>query len=257
MNIASYVKTAKSVITANSPVLLLGTTIAGVVTTGVLSARAGWKARGIVDEEVSRRHISDNDFEPLTPKEVVQLVWPQFAIPATTAGGTIAAAVGTHTIHTKRANAMAALYAVTSNKLDDLTEEAERLLGAKKTQELQNSVAQKQIDREPFNEDAEVYMTGEGNELCHDDWSGRFFMSSMATMESAINNVNRLLIDDGSARLNDWYEYIGLPPIPMGDSFGWSGAKMEGRFGAVTTKDGRPALSVYFHETPKDKLGCP
>jgi hypothetical protein len=256
INLASYVKTVKSVITANSPVLLLGTTIAGVATTAVLSAKAGWKARGIVDEEVSRRHINDNDFEPLTPQEIAQLVWPHFMIPAATAGGTIAAAVGTHTIHTKRANAMAALYAVTSNKLDDMTERAEALLGPKKTQQLQNEISQRAVDRDPFNEDTEVYMTEDGTELCHDDWSGRWFMSSMAQLESAINAVNRLLIDDGSARLNDWYEYIGLPPIPMGDSFGWSGSKIEGRFGAVTNKDGRPAISVYFHETPKDKLGC-
>ena len=48
-NISRSMKTVKSVVTANSPVLLLGTAIAGVVTTAVVSARAGYKARGIVD----------------------------------------------------------------------------------------------------------------------------------------------------------------------------------------------------------------
>lgn len=257
MNIASYVKTAKSVITANSPVLLLGTTIAGVVTTGVLAAKAGWKARGIAEEEIKRRFEEEDEFHSLTTQDVARLTWQCYTLPAISGASSIASAVGIHTIHTKRANAMAALYAVTSNKLDDMTEKAEALLGPKKTQQLQNEVAQKAIDRDPFNPDSEVLMTDDGTELCYDDWSGRYFMGSMQKLESAINDVNRLLIDDGSARLNDFYDYLGLKPIPMGDSFGWSGTKIEARFGAVTATDGRPAISIWFHEAPKDKLGCP
>jgi hypothetical protein len=267
MNITSYVKTAKSVITANSPVLLVGTTIAGVVTTGVLAAKAGYKARGIIDEERMNRVASpEPPFDTFTDyystyidqapelavQEKVQLTWLCYATAGISGAGTIAAAVGTHTVHTKRANAMAALYAVTSNKLDDMTEKAEELLGPKKTQQLQNDVAQKAIDRRPDFEDSEVLMTDEGTELCYDDWSGRYFMSSMPKLEAAINDVNRQLIDEGDASLNDWYDRIGLPDIPMGTSFGWSGTKIEGRFGAVTAPDGRPAISVWFQRAPKE-----
>lgn len=269
IDISSYVRTAKSVITANSPVLLLGTTIAGVVTTGVLSAKAGWNARGVVEAEILERRsnaIKDQEFDTavetfqamndvshLSTQEVVELTWKEFALPAISGAGTIAAAVGTHTVHTKRANAMAALYAVTSNKLDDMTDKAEELLGPKKTQQLQNEVAQKAIDR--GSEDSEVLMTDEGTELCYDDWSGRYFMSSMPKLEGAINEINRQLIDEGDAYVNDWYDRIGLPDVPMGTEFGWSGAKIEGKFGSVVAKDGRPAISVWFHNAPKDIRG--
>jgi hypothetical protein len=271
LNFTSAVKTAKSVITANSPVLLLGTTIAGVVTTGVLSAKAGYKARGIVDSELfERRYAATQDVEfdtaveyqearnnasAITFQEIVMLTWKEFMIPSISGAGTIAAAVGTHTVHTKRANAMAALYAVTSNKLDDMTEKAEELLGPKKTQQLQNEVAQKAIDRAPENGDTEVLMTGGGTDLCYDDWSGRYFMSSMPLLEAAVNDINRQLIEEGDASLNSWYGHIGLPDIPMGESFGWSGGKISARFGAVNAKDGRPAISVWFHDAPKEGLG--
>jgi hypothetical protein len=270
MNIASYVKTAQSVITANSPVLLLGTTIAGVVTTGVLSAKAGYKARGIIDEErMNRVNSPEPPFDlfteyyetylaqapELTIQEKAQLTWLTYATAGISGAGTVAAAVGTHTVHTKRANAMAALYAVTSNKLDDMTEKAEELLGPKKTQQLQNEVAQKSIDRRPPFEDSEVMVTDGGLELCYDDWSGRYFMSTMPKLEAAINDVNRLLIDHGDASLNDWYDFIGLPDIQSGVDFGWSGKKIEGKFGAVTAIDGRPAISVWFHTAPKAGLG--
>lgn len=254
IDIASYVKTARSVITANSPVLLLGTTIAGVVTTGVLAARAGYKARGIVDDAEGRYKDSDNEVAILTLQEKAYLTWSCYATTGISAASTVAAAVGTHTVHTKRANTMAALYAVTSNKLDDMTEKAEKMLGPKKTQQLQNEVSQKQVDRNPLSTSTEVLMVG-GTELCYDEWSGRYFMSSMQKLEEAINDINRTIIDYGDVCLNDFYDRIGLPSIPMGDEFGWSGPKIEGRFGAVTAFDGRPAISVGFRTAPKENLG--
>lgn len=254
MNIAPYIRTAKSVITANSPVLLLGTTVAGVVTTGVLAAKAGYKARGIVDEAEGRYKEPDGEFGELTIQEKAQLTWLCYATAGISGAGTIAAAVGTHTIHTKRANAMAALYAVTSNKLDDMSEKAEKLLGPKKTQELKNELAQKHMDRDPV-KDEEVYMLDNGTELCYDEWSGRYFMSSMPKLESAVNDVNRVMIDYGDVSLNDFYDRIGLPTIPMGDEFGWSGGKIDARFGAAIASDGRSAISVGFLESPKKSLG--
>jgi hypothetical protein len=77
----------------------------------------------------------------------------------------------------------------------------------------------------------------------------------MPKLEEAINDINRKLITEGDASVNDWYDYVGLTGIPMGDQFGWSGGKVTGKFGAVTAKDGRPAISVWFHEAPKDTGG--
>ena len=255
MNIASYVKTARSVITANSPVLLLGTTIAGVVTTGVLAAKAGYQARGIVEAQPLRSEDEGETYIPLTNQEIIQLTWKCYATASLSGAGTIAAAVGTHTVHTKRANAMAALYAVTSNKLDDMTEKAEELLGPKKTQELQNRVGQKALDRNPQTEDTEVLMLDDGVELCYDDWSGRYFMGSVQKLEAVINDVNRMLIDRGDASLNELYDFMGLSPIPMGEDWGWSGEKIQGRFGAVKTTDDRPAIAFSFHPAPKVGMG--
>lgn len=250
MNISSSIKTVKSVVTANSPVLLLGTALAGVVTTGVLAARAGYKARGIVDEAAAEKG------EELTTQEKVQLTWLCYAVPAVTGASTIAAAVGMHTIHTKRANAMAALYAVASHKLDDVQGEAEKLLGAKKTQQLADATAQKSVDRAGPVNDNEIIITNNGSELCYDDWSGRWLTSSISHIQAAANDVTRKIIDDGEASLNEFYELVGLPDIPMGTRFGWNGPdKVEVRFGNVTTPDGRPAISFWFHQEPKDNLG--
>jgi len=254
MNLSSAVRTAKSVITANSPVLLVGTAIAGVVTTGVLAAKGGYKARGIIDTEQARIDDDATSYD-LTTQDKLKLTWLCYAAPAVTGASAIAAVVGVHTIHTKRHAALAGLYAVTTTKLDDYREKAEELLGAKKAQDLNNAVAQKSADRNPLI-DNEVIITGsEGKELCYDEWSGRYFDGNMAEVEKAVDLINMQLIESGDASLNDFYDVIGLQKIPMGDRFGWSGQKIEPKFGTVKTTTGRPALAVWFLQEPKDNLG--
>lgn len=270
MNLSNSIRTIKTVITANSPVLLVGTAVAGVVTTGILSAKGGYKARGIVDEERARRRAQlDSDSAKavkeyqelmaagadLTVQEKFQLTWLCYAAPAVTGASTIASVVGVHTIHTKRHAALAGLYAVTSGKLDDYREKAEELLGSKKVQQLNDTLAQDAVDSDAPFENHEVIITGQGAELCRDDFSGRYFYGSVATVEKAIGTINIQLVESGDASLNNYYDLIGLDPIPLGDSYGWSGTKLEPRFGSATTPDGRACITVWFHKEPKPELG--
>lgn len=266
MNLSSAVKTVKSVITANSPVLLVGAAVAGVVTTGVLAAKGGYKARGVIDADRMRRVASPEppfdtfleykeEFEKsvpeLKPIEKIKLTWLCFVVPTITGVSTIASVVGVHTIHTKRHAALAGLYAVTTAKLDDYREQAEELLGPKKTQQLNDAVAQKSVDRDPL-VDHEVIVTSGGNELCYDEWGGRYFLGSHAIIEQAFANTNLQLIEDGDANVNEFYDHLGLTPVQSGAGMGWSGVKIFPRFGTVAAVDGRSAISFRFHEEPKD-----
>jgi hypothetical protein len=250
MNLSSAVRTAKTVITANSPVLLVGTAVAGIVATGVLAAKGGYKARAILDE------AEEEKGDELTVTEKVQLTWLCYAAPAITSASTIACVVGVHTIHNKRHAALAGLYAVTQGKLDDYREKAEELLGAKKTQDLNNAIAQKAVDKNPLKSDSEILIVSDGTELCYDDWSGRYFMGSVNKIEAALNEINRQLVNSGEVSLNTFYDHLGLTNITMGERFGWSGAdRIEGRFSPVQTTDGRPAVGFWFQHEPKDNLG--
>lgn len=254
MNLSSAVRTVKSVVTANSPVLLVGTAIAGVVTTGVLAAKGGYKARGIIDEA----QVAKGDV-PLDLKEKVSLTWLCYAAPAVTGVTTIASVVGVHTIHTKRHAALAGLYAVTATKMDDYREKAEELLGSKKTQQLNDALGQSDVDRSPF-DTREVVITGNGTELIHDAWSGRYFTGSVAEIEKALGDINLQLAKDGDAELNEFYDKVNLPLLnPMGSRFGWKGAdNVQPRFGSVVVNDKgttRSAVSFTFHPEPKDNLG--
>jgi len=249
MNLSHTFKTVKHYATANSPALLLGTAIAGIVGTGVLAAKGGYKARGIIDafEEIEERETST--------QEKLQLTWLCYAAPALTGAGTIASAVGVHYIHTKRFDALAGIYAVTSNKLDDYQEKAEELLGAKKSQAVRDDVAQKNLERNGgLPNTNEIVITENGTELCHDEFAGRYFTGSFNKIEAAINEVNKkILTDGGSASLNDFYTAVGIDQTSAGELLGWSGTKIEARYGNAKelSPDGRPSIAYWFQPEPK------
>ena len=247
-NLSSAVKTTKNVITANSPVLLVGTAIAGVVATGVLAARGGYKARGIIDE-------AELEGGELDTVEKVKLTWLCYAAPAITGASTIASVIGVHTIHSKRNAALAGLYAVATSKLDSYQEKAEEMLGAKKSQQLRDAIAQEAVDENPLKDEREIMLLRDnrGTELCYDTWSGRYFMGSMPIIDRAIAEFNLLLNKEGSAELNEFYEALGLSPVEMGLKFGWDGPQAIAiDYGQAMSLDGRPCISISFSSQPKD-----
>lgn len=247
LNINHAVKTFKHVVTANSPALLAGTAIIGVVTTGVLAAKGGYKARGILEEAVAVKGAE------LSNQEKFQLTWLCAAAPALTGVSTIGAIVGSHLIHTKRFAGMAGAYALMSNKVDDYQEKVEELLGPKKSQLVRDEVAQKARDRHGEIENSEAIMLDGGTELCHDDFAGRYFNGSTVIIDRAINKINSQLVTEDSASLNDFYEAIGLPKTAVGELVGWSGTKIEPRYGNAhdLTPDGKPSIGFWFQPEPK------
>lgn len=263
--VSGSLNTLKSFVTANSPVLLVGAAITGVVTTGVLAAKAGYEARGRVDdaelEKMLNNATSDTvedmrqqmqePFNRLTTQEKAQLTAPLYVAPVIAAGTSIAAVTGVHVIHNKRHAAMAGLYAMATSRLDDVQEKAEELLGAKKSQQLQNDVAQKNVDRNGFT-DNQVLLTGTGDQLFYDSFTDRWFVSSVNEVEAAVNNLNEMIVHDGHASLNDWYDCVGLKGIPIGDTLGWRAEQIAIGFSSVLTKEQNPAVSYHFRTQPKE-----
>lgn len=87
--------------------------------------------------------------------------------------------------------------------------------------------------------------------LCYDDWSGRYFMGSKAFIETAVLQINLVLAEVGSVPLNDFYDYVGLPPLEMGLMNGWSDTKVDVRFGENVAPDGQECLGFWFSVKPK------
>ena len=58
--------------------------------------------------------------------------------------------------------------------------------------------------------------------LFYDDFSGRYFESTIEKVHAAEYNINRDLSMRDYATLNEFYDYLGLIPIDGGNDLGWS-----------------------------------
>ncbi len=97
----------------------------------------------------------------------------------------------------------------------------------------------------------QVIITGGGEVLCYDLYTGRYFQSSMETLKKAQNDLNYTVLNHQYASLTDFYSLIGLSSTKSSDDVGWNADKLlELRFSATISDDGRPCITLDFVVAP-------
>ena len=87
--------------------------------------------------------------------------------------------------------------------------------------------------------------------LCYDCYTGRYFSASMEDVRRAVNDVNKRLISEDYAPLNEFYANLGLEEVKVGDDLGWNVDHMcDVVFGTSMTTDGKPSLAISFKPDP-------
>lgn len=257
MTLPMLAKRVETLITRNSPVILTGIGVAGVVTTAYLAGTASFKAARILDEAT----IWDDDTKDpanVTPREKFELVWKLY-IPAVTTGAlTCAAVIGANRIGTRRAAAIAAAYQISERAFDEYKEKMVEKLGEPKEREARDEIAQERQDKNPV-KTSEVIITGTGEVVCYDSITGRHFKSDMERLRKAQNDLNEKLINEVYASLTDFYDLIGLSGTPYSDEIGWNTEKMLELDFSTVLSDGVPCISVSYTPMPKPEywMNCP
>ena len=249
MNLTALMKQAGKLVGDNSPLILTALGVTGALTTAYLTGAASFRAaRYIRYEESSRGYEFDE--EELELKEKVNLVWKLYIPAAASAGLTITAIFYANRIGTRRAAAVATLYSVSERAFDEYKKKVVEKVGAKKEQSYRDEVAQDRVTRDPVSS-REVIITGNGDILCYESFTGRYFHSDMETLRKAQNDINYEVMNDSYASLSDFYNLIGLPQTSYSDEVGWNADKLlELQFSATLSEDGRPCISIEFVVAP-------
>ena len=100
---------------------------------------------------------------------------------------------------------------------------------------------------------SEVLVTNGGTTLCYDYQSGRYFYSDRDKIAHAVNRINKRILDEDYASLNEFYYEIGLSGSGLGDKMGWnSGMKLiELEYSSQLSENGTPCLVIDFNVPPK------
>lgn len=252
-SVVTLVKGARKVILDNSPSILTGIAVAGVVSTAIMAVRVTPLALASLQEEALKR-IEDGDgsffISMFTPWERIQLTWKHY-IPAAAIGGmTIACVIGANSINTRRQAALIGAYSLTETAFKEYREKIAETIGAGKEQKVRDILVQERIDANPVST-REVIITGNGNVLCYDTLSGRYFESDMESLRKAQNDINALTINEMYASQNDFYRAVGLPINGYGEEFGWTtDVMLELSFSTALSEDNRPCIAINYRMSP-------
>ena len=229
----------------NSPTILTGIGVAGLITTVVMAVQATPKAHIVLEEEgLGDRYISK--------REMVRLTWRYYVPTAIMGGLTIACIIGANSINLRRNAALAGAYSLTEAALKEYQAKVIETIGDKKEQAIRDDIAKDRVKEHPLGE-REVIITGKGDTLCFDVLSGRYFKSDIEKIRKIQNDLNYVLLNDVFLSVNDVYYALGLSGVKTGDDMGWdiNEGQLEFRFSSQLSEDGTPCLVIDYHTKPK------
>lgn len=239
----------------NSPAILSGLAIVGVFTTAVSAYKAGPIAKKIQKQKEEDMKIvapDDKAGKRAVAIEYVKEMTPVMLPTVISSAATVSCIVGSHTISNKRIAVLSAAYTLSENAVKDLNNKMNEMLGEKKTRTIKDAIVKDKLQKNPPPEDhTHIIMTTDGDVLCKDEYTGRYFHSNPEKINQAINAISSDCMQDNYVSLNDFYEMINLPKIPMGDDLGWNvddciRGKLPIYISAQLTEENRPCLCVEY-----------
>lgn len=240
----------------NAAVVLTAGGVVGTVATAVLAARAAFRASDAIRDETSRRYVEtrnetgDIDLEGMSKRDKVVTAAPYFIPPTVVGSATIASIVMSHRISAGKAAALAAAYGVTQKHFDEYRAKVEQKLGIAKEEKIRDDIAQDRVNQTPPPGSLIVI---EGEVLCFDECTGRYFKGTVEKINRAVNTINKEIAIHGYAGANQFYDELELPPNTWADGVGWNLDNLcEIKITSVLTPDNqRPCVSFDFRNMPE------
>lgn len=236
--IPKFIKGVEIVLNENSTQILTVAAITGTITTALMTGKAVLQA-----DQLLQKH---KDLK--APKDKLKLVW-RYYIPPTLSGiSTIGFIIGLNHVHASRNAALAGLYSIAQTAFKEYQEKVVETIGDNKERKVRDAIDADHVRNTP---QTEIIMTGNGDVLCFDSLSGRYFKSDIETIRQKINELNRSLISEMFISLNEFYYELGLDGIELGNNLGFNidHGLLDIHFTSQLTKDGKPCLVLNYEVT--------
>lgn len=242
MNLKLALKGFGRLVSKNSPVILSGMAIAGTAMTGLTAVKAGKQA------QIKRENLQPD----ASTKDIIFAEAPCYIAPVAWGSVTMFCIFGANRINSKRIAVLGSMLAASNQKIIDYKKTIDEMLPKGKATAIKDGVMQKTIDRANSSEDTPVIITGEGEYMCYDPQSARYFKSDMEAVRKAVNNVNEQLLREMFVTLNDFYYELKLPPIKLGNDIGWNADSglIDVRFSTMMNDKGVPCLTLDYDVEP-------
>lgn len=248
-NFSAIMKSAQLWMSKHSPEILTGIGIAGMVTTTVLAVKATPKALKQIEKKKEDLGLDPED--KLTVAETVQATWKSYIPAAVTGTVSVTCLVGASSVNLRRNAALAAAYHLSETALTEYKEQVIETVGKNKEKTIRDKIDKNRVEKNPPT-DTEVIITGDGDTMCFDYHSGRYFKTSIDKLKKVENELNARLLREDYISLNDFYDELGLSYTEIGSDLGWHVTKglIEFSFGSTLYKD-TPILVLNYSIAPQ------
>lgn len=231
----------------NSATILTVVGAAGVIATTVTAVKATPKALLLMEA------AKEEKGEDLTKIEKVKVAGPAY-IPSVVLGtATIACIFGANMLNKRQQASLMSAYALLDSSYKDYRKKVDELYGEEAGAEVRAGIA-----KDKYEED-EHRQLEEGKRLYYDFYSARYFEATPAEVKNAEYNLNRSLMLDDCAYLNEWYTFLGIEGVEHGLDFGWSTCANSDMYWQTwvdfhhektTMDDGLECIIISFNQEP-------
>jgi hypothetical protein len=244
------------ILVKNAPKIFTVLSVIGVAGTTGLAIYGTTKAIERVKAEEDQREkdsvSSGLKVVPMTKTDIIKIVWPCYIPAVFTAGTTVGFILAADKIHAKRNAALTALYSVSQTALTEYQKKIVATVGENKEKKIREELIQDKLDKNPV-EQNEVFITNDGEMLCYDSLSGRYFKSSIEKIRKNVNDYNYSLFGEGTKSLNEFYYDLGLESTILGEQLGWMTdyGMMDVYFTSKLATNGQPCIVVEYRIMPR------
>lgn len=213
-----------------------------------------WAVKATPDAIERKKAAEEEKEDKLTPIEVVKNCGTVYLPSIAMFGIGTACIVQSNRIYSKRVTALATAATLSETAFREYREQVIETMGEKKEKALRDEIADKQIKENPPT-NKEVLMIGNGEILCYEPISKKYFRTTVNDIGKAKNDLNAALLLHNYVSVNDYLELLGINGEPEFDDIGWSCYSasdfVDISYGHKLADDYTPVLVVSLSRQPE------
>ena len=252
------VNSAGIYINRNSPSILTGLGVSGLIGAGVMAVRATPVALDIVLERMEVDYGKDvhpkaiHAFHQYSLVEVIPIVYKPY-IPSVLLAvlGVSAIFLGART-NMKRLSTVTTAYGILDQTLRSYEDKIREVVSKTDAKKIQAAVDRDMLVNDPATTFNTHNMNG-GPDLCYEPMTGRYFYTSADGIRRRFIEVNHDILSDDTVSYNEAMFDLGLPHVDVGNHLGWSvehGIIEPILRARLVDPDDKPCLVVDFRPKP-------
>ena len=164
----------------------------------------------------------------MTKKEIIKATWKCYIPTSFTVTFTIMCILYSDYITQKEKISLLTTMMSIQNRYADLKTNVDELCDEDTKSKIRSNIVKNKIPKD-------VYIERTDEKLFYEEYSGKFFTSTIDNVLKAEYAFNKQLFITGLASLNDLFNYLGIEETTEGQYLGWASETDGGYYGSQTT----------------------